>query len=106
MGAAALRNIWLSVPETPGSAKALRFQDKKIPAPLSLGVRLRLALDSKYFKHSLTCWVYVRQSELQNGAKEKVLTQYVATSLLLFPPTVLQSSLTDCSSLSLGPKHS
>lgn len=63
----AVSNLWHRMPETPGSEKTLRFQDKRIPAPLYLGVRLRLASHSKYFKHSLTCWVHLCLSELQNG---------------------------------------
>lgn len=50
--AAPLKNLWLSVHETTESVKTLRFQDT---TSFILGVKLRLALDSKYFKHSLTC---------------------------------------------------
>lgn len=58
-------NLWAA--ETPG--KTLRFQDKRIP--LYLGVRLRLASDSKYLKRSLTRWLGVRQSKLQNKGLTK-----------------------------------
>lgn len=47
--AAALSNIWRHVPGTPGSVKALRFQDKRIPAPFLPGGQVKTCIGLQIF---------------------------------------------------------
>lgn len=78
-------NMWgFSVTSAEAPGKTLRFQDKRIP--LYLGVRLRLASDSKYLKRSLTRWGGVRESKLQNRgqARSPELRNIVLLYLLNF----------------------